>query len=69
MGLTQEHLVLSDAQLQRINDAIERRLSAFYQQHPDEDPPDSMSVTFTFVFGFGREIEIRVGGLSIAIDD
>lgn len=68
MGLTRSDLELTEAQLDRLNAAVSARLDAFFQENPEADPPDAMSVTFNFVFGFGRDLEVQVGGLNVPFD-
>ncbi len=67
MGLRKTDLELTEVQLDHINEAVSRRLDAFYRENPDADPPDSMSITFNFVFGLGRSVEVHVGGLEVPV--
>jgi hypothetical protein len=68
MGLTQKSFELSEEKLLEINQAIDERMKNFYENNPDEDPLDSMSVTFHFIFGVGRYLDIRTVGKSISVD-
>lgn len=68
MGLKHDDFQLTDEQLDRLNTAIDEKMTAFYRDKPDADPPDAMAVTFNFVFGWGRSIDVRIGGLSIEMD-
>lgn len=68
MGLTQDDFRISQDKLDELNAAIEQAVSGYFERNPDEDPLDSMSVTFNFVFGFGRDLDVDVAGKTISVD-
>lgn len=68
MGLTQNDFKIAQDTLDELNATIERAVSDYYERNPNEDPLDSMSVTFNFVFGYGRDLDVHVAGKTISID-
>lgn len=68
MGLTQNDFQIPHDKLEHLNAEIDRAVSDYFERNPDEDPLDSMSVTFNFVFGFGRDLDARVAGKIISFD-
>ncbi len=68
MGLTQDDFRIPQDKLNELNAAIEQAASGYFKRNPDEDPPDSMSVTFNFAFGLGRDLYVHVVGQTISIE-
>ena len=68
MGLTQDDFRISQDKLDELNAAIKKAVSGYFERNPDEDPLDSMSVTFNFVFGFGRDLDVHGAGKTISVD-
>lgn len=69
MALTRDQFSLTDEELKSINDAIAKRVSAIYENNPDEDPLDGVSVLFSFTPGLGRDVEVLLAGQQISIYD
>jgi hypothetical protein len=68
MGLTQNDFKIPQDKLDELNASIERAVSDYFERNLNEDPLDSMSVTFNFVFGYGRDLDVDVAGKTISVD-
>jgi hypothetical protein len=68
MGLTQNDFKIPQDKLDELNASIERAVSDYFERNPNEDPLDSMYVTFNFVFGYGRDLDVDVAGKTISVD-
>ena len=68
MGLTQNDFQIPQDTLDELNASIQRAVSDYFERNPNQDPLDSMSVTFNFAFGFGRDLDVHVAGKTISVD-
>jgi 6-phosphogluconolactonase/glucosamine-6-phosphate isomerase/deaminase len=68
MGLAQNDFKIPEDTLDELNGSTERAMSDYFERNPNEDPLDSMSVTFKFIFGCRRVLDLHVAGKRISVD-
>ena len=68
VGLRLNNFRVSKDTLEQLKSDIERGVFEYFERNPDEEPLDSISVTFNFVVGFGRNLNVKVADKIFSFD-